>query len=212
MTAPETRCPPFSSPSSPLNQGCAARRRHARAVWHYRLLAYLSVGGRENPRRGRGVIGIYRACSTRPTNPMPAARHDLGPCRWSNFRTGDAVCHEIGDEGLAAGLLRPCYPLPAWLPPRGSGRCFLAHLSTSTRCHTGPAASLARGSGKSGRLTYLAAERSGTFKNLTISAKPSRSPGRTGDEPRTSQDTWRHCCHEVRSRGTLPLTSTLPLI
>jgi hypothetical protein len=110
----------------------------------------------------------------------------------------------------SAGSLRRCYPLRPWVPPPRNGRCRLAHLSTSTRCHTGPAASLARGSGKSGRLTYLAAVRSGTFKNLTISAKPSRSPGRTGDEPRTSQDTWRHCCHEVRSRGTLPLTSTLP--
>jgi hypothetical protein len=196
VTAPETRCPPFSSPSSPLNQGCAAWCCRARAVWHYRLLAYLSGGGRENPRRGRGVIGIYRACSTRPMNPMPAARHDLGPCRWSNFRTGDAVCHELGDEGLAADSLRRVTRCERG--SRGSGRCFLAHLSTSTRCQTGPAASLANGSGKSGRLTYLAAVRSGTFKNLTISAKPSRSPGRTGDKPRTSQVTWRRCCHEVR--------------
>jgi hypothetical protein len=132
----------------------------------------------------------------------------------------ETVSHELTEPnakaisrtGQIGRMLRPCYPLPAWLPPRGSGGCFLAHLSTSTRCQTGPAASLAKGPGKSGRLTYLAAERSGTFKNLTISAKPSRSPGRTGDEPRTSQDTWRHCCHEARSRGTLPLTSTLPLV
>ena len=167
----------------------------------------LARSGRENAPIARStdkpITRAPRMCGLQSLAPTPTVQAARAGNVWRTAR--DPSCS-------ATRLVAPCYPLRAWLPPRGSGRCLLAHLSTSTRCQTGPAASLANGSGKSGRLTYLATERSGTFKNLTISAKPSRSPGRIGDEPRTSQDTWRHCCHEARSRGTLPPTSTLPLV
>ena len=137
MTAPGTRCPPFSSSNSPLHQGCAARARRARAVWHYRP--------EPAPRETVGSTGTLRAsvpviaslshdgglqvlvqldpnATSRPDDPGRSPERERVRLRVEPWT--DPVIDEVGHDP------RSGYVETFWLPVLGpSATWLLRHLT-----------------------------------------------------------------------------------